>query len=72
MRTTIDLPEDQVQRLGELCHREGLSRAEAIRRAVADYLRAHCPQGQQDAFGIWRGRKVDGLVWERRLRRDWS
>ena len=71
MRTTIDLPEEQVQQLGELCRREGVSRAEVVRRAVADYLKAHCVRERQDAFGIWRDRRPDGLEYERRLRREW-
>ena len=71
MRTIIDLPEEQVQRLGELCRREGVSRAEAVRRAVTDYLNAHFARERQDAFGMWRDRQVDGLEYERRLRREW-
>ena len=54
MRTIIDLSEEQVQRLGELCRREGVSRAEAVRRAVADYLNVHSTRERQDVFGIWR------------------
>ena len=72
MRTIIDLPEEQVQRLGGLCRREGVSRAEAVRRAVTDYLNAHSMREQRDAFGIWRERRPDGLEYERRLRREWS
>ncbi|MCY4601923.1 MAG: ribbon-helix-helix domain-containing protein [Acidobacteria bacterium] len=71
MRTIIDLPEEQVQRLGELCRREGMSRAEAVRRAVTDYLNAHGVRERQEAFGMWRERRVDGLEYERRLRREW-
>ena len=25
-----------------------------------------------DAFGIWRDRKIDGVAYQRKLRRDWS
>lgn len=72
MRTIVDLPEEQVRRLGELCRRDGVSRAEAVRRAVADYLGAHALRERQDAFGMWRDRRVDGLEYEGRLRREWS
>ncbi len=72
MRTIIDLPDDQVERLGEICRRDGVSRAEVIRRAVADYLDALCLRERGDVFGIWRGRGVDGLEYERRLRSEWS
>ena len=71
MRTTTDLPEDLVQRLNEFCHRKRVSRAEAVRRAVTDYLDAHSLRERQDAFALWRDRGADGLEYERQLRREW-
>lgn len=71
MRTIINLADDQVRRLAEVCRREGVSRAEAIRRAVADYLDARCLREREDAFGLWRDRRIDGLEYERRQRREW-
>ncbi len=71
MRTIIELPEAQLRRLADVCRREGVSRAEVIRRAVADYLDARCLRDRDDTFGIWRDRRVDGLRYERRLRREW-
>ena len=71
MRTIIELPDDQLRDLAEICRREKISRAEAVRRAVAEYAtRRRTPQSP-DAFGLWRGRGVDGLAYERRLRREW-
>ena len=72
MRTIIDLPEAQVEALDVLCRREGISRAEAIRRAVARELRHQTPPDSAPAFGLWRGRRVDGLTAQRRLRREWD
>ena len=71
MRTIINLADDQVQRLAEVCRREGVSRAEAVRRAVADYLDAQCLREREDAFGLWRDRRIDGLEYERRRRQEW-
>ena len=71
MRITINLADDQARRLAEVCRREGVSRAEAIRRAVADYLDAQCPREREDVFGLWRDRRIDGLEYERRQRREW-
>ena len=71
MRTIIDLPDDQVTGLAILCRREGLSRAEAVRRAVADYLEAKRTTQGEDVFGMWRRRKLDGVDYERALRREW-
>lgn len=72
MRTTIELPDEHLQLLGEICRREGVSRAEVVRRAVADYLEARQQQDQDGAFGIWRDRNAEGLAYERQLRREWS
>ena len=71
MRTIINLTDDQARRLAKVCRREGVSRAEAIRRAVADYLDAQCPREREDVFGLWRDRRIDGLEYERRQRREW-
>ncbi len=71
MRTIIDLPDDQLTTLAAYCAREGVSRAEAIRRAVAAYIRQQRPEAGADAFGLWRKRKKDGVAYQRRLRREW-
>jgi hypothetical protein len=71
MRTIIELPEDQLRDLAELCRRERISRAEAIRRAVAEYSRRRRAGDTRRAFGLWRDRRRDGLAYERRLRREW-
>lgn len=72
MRTIIELPDEQVRQLADVCRRDGVSRAEVIRRAVANYLSARHVGDRDDAFGLWRDRNVDGLRYERRLRREWS
>ena len=72
MRTIIELPSDQIEALDALCHRDGISRAEAIRRAVARHLQAERAAEPDRAFGLWRARPVDGLRYERRLRREWD
>jgi metal-responsive CopG/Arc/MetJ family transcriptional regulator len=71
MRTIIELPEQQLKTLSEVCRREGISRAEAIRRAVAEYARRQVAGDAERAFGLWRRRRADGLAYERRLRREW-
>jgi hypothetical protein len=71
MRTIIELPGDQIEALDTLCRRDGISRAEAIRRAVGRHLEAERAAEPGRAFGLWRARPVDGLRYERRLRREW-
>ena len=72
MRTIVDLPAEQVQSLDEWCRREGVSRAEAVRRAVAEHLRQHQTGGTERAFGIWRTMTEDGLAYQERLRSEWD
>ncbi len=71
MRTIISLPDEQIRALAELCRREGISRAQAIRLAIERYTQDELHRSQDDAFGIWQGRGVDGLEYERRLREEW-
>ena len=72
MRMTISLPDEQAKHLVEVSRREGISRAEAVRRAVGRYLDEHRPIRWEGAFGMWRGRELDGFARERRLRDEWS
>ncbi len=72
VRTIIDLPEDQLQELSEICRRDGISRAEAIRQAVAVHVQRQRRAGPSPAFGLWHARKLNALVYERRLRREWE
>jgi hypothetical protein len=70
MRTIVDIPEQDIHGLNVLCSREHISRAEAVRRAVTDYLKLH--QGDADAaFGLWQGRKRDGVDYQNTIRDEW-
>ena len=72
MRTIIEVPSEQLTHLDAHCRREGISRAEAIRRAVTTML-AERSKGHQgaEAFGLWRGRTGDALAQQERLRNEW-
>ena len=72
MRTIIDLPSEQLEALTDLCRREGISRAEAVRRAVASPIERERASAPSSAFGLWRSRPVDGVAYQRRLRKEWS
>ena len=72
MRTIIDLPEQDIRDLAEISQREKVSRAEVIRRAVRLYVERLRPAGEQNVFGLWRGRKQDGLRYEDKIRGDWD
>ena len=73
VRTIIDLPGDQLDALDGICRRESISRAEAIRRAVDLLVRDRAAGASHAAFALWRGsRAVDGLAYQRRLRKEWG
>jgi len=76
MRTIIDLTDEQLARLEEVADREGISRAEAIRRAVdaayADVAVDNSRAAREVAFGLWKGRKIDALRYVDKLRDEWE
>jgi len=71
MRTIVELPDEQVAALRDLCAREKASRAEIIRRAVGQYVRSNQPGGDKGAFGLWKKKKLNALDYEARLRAEW-
>ena len=70
MRTLIDIPNEELAELERLSRETKLSRAELVRRAIRNYMRAHKAE-QEGAFGIWKKRYTDGLAYERKLRSEW-
>lgn len=76
MRTIIDLTSEQLARLEEVAEREGISRAEAIRRAVdsayAEVAAGSSRAARDAAYGLWKGRKIDSLRYVDRLRDEWE
>jgi len=72
MRTIIEVPREQLDALEAICSREGISRAEAVRRAIASYLRREHAPATDQAFGLWRKKRGDGLRYQEQRRREWS
>ena len=71
MRTLVDIPDHDLELLTSVAHSLNLSRAELIRRAIADSLAQHRTRMDHAAFGIWAGKKVDGLKYQQRMREEW-
>jgi len=71
MRTIIDLPDPLVNDLDSHAKREQLSRAEVVRRAIAEYLSRRPAPKPDAAFGIWQRKKIDALTYVDRLRDEW-
>ncbi len=74
MRTIIELPPDQLAALDVWRASRGVSRAEAVRRAVAKLLDDDGARlaAIDAAFGLWNGRVRDGLEEQERLRAEWG
>lgn len=74
MRTIIDLPAQQLAALDAWRGAHGLSRAEAVRQAVARLLegeRAHA-LAIEGTSAVWADRNEDGLAYQERLRDEWD
>lgn len=71
MRTIVNLTEEQISSLAKLCEYAHLSRAEAIRRAIDQYLDQQMQASCDNAFGIWKGKKIDSLDYQDKLRDEW-
>ena len=71
MRTLIDLPAPMADELDAAAEREKISRAEAVRRAVAAYLAANAQPSGDEAFGIWKRKKLNARAYEDALRDEW-
>jgi metal-responsive CopG/Arc/MetJ family transcriptional regulator len=73
MRTIIDITTDQKKALDAVCTQRGVSRAQAVRDAVALYLRQFSMnQSEDEAFGAWRERGEDGSTYQHRVRKEWQ
>jgi hypothetical protein len=75
MRTLIDIPEDNIRRLDAMAATRGWSRAEAVRRAVAEMLERDDQADKASimaVFGAWKDRGIDGLAFQQALRAEWD
>lgn len=74
MRTIIDLPPGQLRALDRWREARGVSRAEAVRQAIARLIESdeqHCEVLAQTR-GLWAGRKEEGVAYQERLRNEWD
>jgi hypothetical protein len=67
-RTIIDIPDALLHEVDSLCKLLSISRAEAVRRALRDYLQ-HNDSVKTDGFGLWGGpAKADAAARAHRAR----
>ncbi len=71
MRTIIDIPDEEVSALADVCKTQKISRAEAVRRALRQMLAANAKNDRNEAFGAWK-RQVDSRTYLDNLRGEWD
>lgn len=73
MRTLVDIPDDDLQRLDALAAKDKQSRAATIREAIKLYLvRKSDTDWIERGYGYWAGRTdiTDGLAYQLAIRED--
>ncbi|MFP4313510.1 MAG: CopG family transcriptional regulator [Alphaproteobacteria bacterium] len=80
MRTIVDIPDEDVKILDSIGQKENLSRAELVRRAVAQYLESE-KEKSNAAIGKYFGflkdvpeafDGLDGVEYQRKIRSEWD
>ena len=72
MRTVIDVPDELIESLDRIGALEQVSRAALIRDAITEYLKVKSIPAAEEAFGLWKDRKTDGVRYQRSLRDEWG
>lgn len=72
MRTVIDVPDDLIESLDRVSVLEQCSRAALIRDAITEYLKVKSIPAAEEAFGLWKDRRTDGVRYQRALRAEWE
>ena len=70
-RILLDLPDDQIEALALIVETEHRTRAAVIREAIEVYIASRKQDVAGDVFGLWKGRKKDGLAYQKELREEW-
>lgn len=71
-RVFAGISDTDLMELDLLSEAQHVPRAELIRQAVSLYLEKSKPAVSADeAFGLWRERKLDGLAYPSSLREEW-
>jgi Ribbon-helix-helix protein, copG family len=72
MRTLVDIPELELEALNALSKARSTSRAELVRLAIKAFIESNRPATSRDGFGLWKGKGIDGLEFQRRIRSEWD
>ena len=69
-RTIIDIPNEQLLEADRICKVLNISRAEAVRRALQEFVRQN-QDIQQEGFGLWSASGIPRTELIDSLRRQW-
>jgi metal-responsive CopG/Arc/MetJ family transcriptional regulator len=69
-RTIIDIPQAQIREVDRVCKALGISRAEAVRRALGDFVHQN-HNVTTDGFGLWKDLPADRAQLVQQLRKRW-
>ena len=72
MRTIVDIPREQLDALAVVCRCLNISRAEAVRKALDEYLAKLREAEPNEVFGLWKNHGVDARAHEDSLRDEWE
>ena len=73
MRTLIDLKPEQRSLLDEYCAERNISMAKAIRMALDNFFKeTKLNNSTLEGQGIWKDRKIDGVMYQKALREEWD
>jgi metal-responsive CopG/Arc/MetJ family transcriptional regulator len=72
MRTIVDIPDETLPVLDQWAKQNHVSRAAVIREAISMYLENKPLSSEEDFFGLWKNREVDGVEYQKTLREEWS
>ena len=72
MRTLVDIPNGELEALNALSKSRSVSRAELVRQAIKIFVEANRPAPTRDGFGLWKGKGIDGLEFQRKIRAEWD
>ena len=71
-RIVIDLPDEDLRLLDVIKKVQKKPRTEIIRMAISNYLENDRTSETESAFGLWRQKNGDGLVFQTALREEWT
>ena len=74
MKVLINFSEEQIAALDKIAQRRKSPRMKVVQEAIDFYLsqKSLRDDGLLPGFGTWKGKKIDGLLYQRKIRGEWE